>query len=177
MLVEYQQSLLASIAVRDVDGYPIERDGEQIALIFQQVGGSAQNQYLASFDQAAGLYKAVIKVYASQGEFRVALLTGDSSNADFAIDKGIRLTIECGSGFQLNPKGKCKAIEVSGQYPILGGIVGSLLLLLLLLLLYTLRRKRRRSKEFIMSFLKIEGLLGVRISFEAWFVASLCYIA
>ena len=80
LVVDHQQSLSAGIAVRDIDGYPIEREGEQITVTVQHVDGTTQADFLASFNSASGLYETAVKNPRRLQCFDRAILTSNKKN-------------------------------------------------------------------------------------------------
>ena len=174
-VLSHLDSAQLQITARDVDGYLINRGDEQIIVTVSREDGSLEpDEFLASFNTETGAcrvqhaeracYEAVVKNLDTVGEYIVGLQHEDGTS----IDKGVRFTVECSSGFEPNSRGKCKRIEADKSYPVIGGIVGALLFIILLLLLYLIKKNKEFSKELVVSFLKTEGLMGIEIAFEAW---------
>ena len=54
------------------------------------------------------------------------------------------------------------------QMIVVGTIVGTLLVALLLLAIYVMRSHRAATKRILVSFMKHEGVLGVKLAWEFW---------
>ena len=167
-VLSHLDSAQLQITARDVDGYLINRGDKQIVVIVSREDGSVEHdEFWASFNTETGAcraqhaeracYEAVVKNLDMVGEYIVGLQHRDGTS----MDKGVRFTIECSSGFEPNSKGKCKchwrycrcapvhhrvATAVPDQE----------------------EQRVQFSKELVVSLLQTEGLMGIEIAFETW---------
>ena len=87
-----QESVHLHITARDIDGYIIDRGGEQIIVAVQQDDGSEESdEFLASFNDETGRYEADVKSLDTVGKYFVGL-KGDNGTI---VNKDIWFRVEC----------------------------------------------------------------------------------
>ena len=99
------------------------------------------------------------------------LLAMGRSQAERTADAGLFES----KGTPLNDRNpRCVAVvaavveTLNLQMIVVGTVVGTLLAVLLLLAIYVMRSHREATKRILVSFMKHEGVLGVKLTWDFW---------
>jgi hypothetical protein len=92
------------------------------------------------------------------------LLAVGRSQAERTADAGLLER----KGTPLNDQNPRCVAALNLQMIVVGTVVGTLLAVLLLLAIYVMRSHREATKRILVSFMKHEGVLGVKLAWEFW---------
>ena len=158
--VNHLEALEIVVMARDVDGAPINRTGERIVVIIVSSDRTANQTEIAQFDTTRTVYFVEVTI-GQPGEHAVFIET----EAGVPVRKA-RIRVVCVYGYA-EVRGEC--VETNATRDIaLGSVVGTLLLGFLGLLVYLIRAHRDRWKAFLISFLKHEGVIALKVLWELW---------
>jgi hypothetical protein len=155
---------MVEIVARDINGVPIKRMGERIAVRFVDSDGASRTE-LAKFDSRSARYFMLVTI-ARPGEHDVLLDT----DANAPGPSKARVRVVCAYGYAEVDR-VCSQADMRSNV-IAGSIVGVFLLGFLGLMVYMVRRHRDHWRAFLLSFLKHEGVIALKVLFEVWDISG-----
>ena len=156
------------IAARDGDGALINRTGERIAVHFVSSNGRVNRTELAQYNPTRAVY--FVRVTIAQPGGHAVLIETDAAGGQ--VRKAL-IRVECVYGYT-DVGGECiQSMDAATKRDIiLASIFGALLLGFLGLLGHLIRAHRDRWRVFLVSFLKHEGVLTLKVLGELWDISG-----
>jgi hypothetical protein len=168
VVVNHLEKVAVEIVARDVDGALINRTGETITVRVVRSDRTANVTELAQFDVGRGVY-FVSAAIGTPGEYVVLLDTDAHTPA--ASKASVRVV--CADGYT-ELQHACSQTDATRDI-ILGSIFGALVLGFLGLLVHMIRVHRDRWRAFLLSFLRHEGVVALKVLFELWDISGDCF--
>ena len=165
--VSHLDQLVVEIGARDVDGAPIHRMGERIAVQIVSLECKPNLTELAQFDadRVPPVYVARISI-AQPGEYLVRLDT----DTDTAGSSKASVRVVCAKGYSELER-MCSQ-EVSKTQLYVGCAIGGMFVVVGAAGIHLLYTHRAHARLFVLSFLKMEVLLAFKAATETWDIAG-----
>jgi hypothetical protein len=153
-----------AVVARDVDGAPIHRTGERIVVRIVSTDRTANQTEIAQFDATRAVYFVNVTI-GQPGEHTVFIV----AEAGVPVRKA-HIWVACVYGYA-EVRGECVKTDATRNIA-LGSVFGTLFLGFLGLLVYLIRAHRDRWKAFLISFLKHEGVIALKVFSELWDISG-----
>ena len=162
--VNHLEALEIVVVARDVDGARINRTRELIVVRIASTDRTANQTEIAQFNAIRAVYFVEVTI-GQPGEHTVYIVT----EAGVPVRKA-RIWVACVYGYA-EVRGECVQTDATRNIA-LGSVFGTLLLGFLGLLVYMIRAHRDRWKAFLISFLKHEGVIALKVLWEVWDISG-----